>query len=78
MSNRHGYPIIGGPLDGSYAKEADFYEHVVAKQDYVGYKKGDVIRQGGQFADHRQDYIGYNRAGGSGPTRVWLHTSLLP
>lgn len=83
MSSRRGYPIIGGPLDGRLAREADFHQEMIAQRDYIGYRKGDVVRAGGQFYDYREQYVGFNRAssygpGGAPPTRIWLHKGLLP
>jgi hypothetical protein len=88
MSNRNGYPIVGGPLNGSLARGADFqgpstvhrwnckFGEGVGK--YKGYKEGDIY-PGGNFAGYAYEYVALNRASGYAavPSRVWLHKDVL-
>lgn len=79
MSRAKGYPIIGGPLAGQFAREQDFYPERRAARASGPYKPGDVVSPGGVFGPHSKQYVAYNRADAhrNVPTRIWLHVSLI-
>lgn len=80
MSSRKGYPIVGGPANGGFAKEADFQQPFTVKYWHhaPGYNEGDM-HPGGFYGQYADEYVGLNRASSASgiPTRVWLHKDIL-
>lgn len=79
MASRRGYPVIGGPLNGQLAREADMYPERRAVRAVGRWKQGDVVSPGGKFGAYAKEYAAFNRADAHVrvPTRIWLHVSLL-
>lgn len=68
---------IGGPLDGEFATNADFYG---AYEKVPGTKRNDYSKPiEGMYAHLKHDYFDYNNATrGRLANVVWIHKSLLP
>lgn len=58
------FPIIGGPLDGQFANQADFY---------TGYN-----REAGQFVQYADEYLRFNSGDGKSPaSMLFLYKPLV-
>lgn len=63
------YPIIGGPLDGQFANQADWYS---------AYSSVTYNQDAGQFERWKNEYTRFNAGDrGSPSSMVFLHHSLI-